>query len=55
MKPTSNQKKRELTATVISSRSVPVRYGARHFSNRYERRKVREQLRHADWTLDLEN
>jgi hypothetical protein len=55
MKPTLNQKKREQTAAVISARSGPVRSGARHFSNRYERRKVREQLRHADWALDLEN
>jgi hypothetical protein len=50
-----NQKRREQTATIISSRSAPVRSGAKHFSNRYERRKVREQLRHADWALDLEN
>jgi hypothetical protein len=55
MKPILNQRRREQTATVISSRSAPVRSAGRHFSNRYERRKVREQLRHADWALDLEN
>jgi hypothetical protein len=55
MKLPLNQKRREQTATVINSRSAQLRFGARHFSNRYERRKVRGQLRHADWVLDLEN
>jgi hypothetical protein len=52
MKTPLNQKNREQTANVIGQRSAPVRSAARHISNRYERRKIRERLRQMDLHLE---
>jgi hypothetical protein len=55
MKTPLNQKNREQIATEIGQRRAPVRSLIRHSSNRYERRRIRERLRHADWSLELED
>ena len=40
----------DATATVGRKQSL-VRVGTKTLSHRYERRKIREQLRHLDWAL----
>ncbi len=38
-------------AAAVDRKGQPVRFGTKTFSHRYDRRKIREQLRHLDWAL----
>jgi hypothetical protein len=56
MKTSFNQKSIEHAATApVERKNAPARPGTKTFSHRYERRKVRQQLRHADWALNAED
>lgn len=50
MKTSFNSKPSE-PAAVADRRQPASRSGAKTIGHRYERRKVREQLRHLDWAL----
>jgi hypothetical protein len=39
------------SASTLERKPSPVRIGTKTSSHRYERRKIREQLRHLDWAL----
>jgi hypothetical protein len=39
------------SAAGVGRKSAAVRIGSKTISHRYERRKIREQLRHLDWAL----
>jgi hypothetical protein len=51
MKTQLNHKSAEQAAAIVERKHTPVRSGAKTFTHRYERRKIREQLRHLDWAL----
>jgi hypothetical protein len=51
MKTRSHAKANNDSAAVLGRKSAAVRIGSKSFSHRYERRKIREQLRHLDWAL----
>jgi len=51
MKTQLNHKSAEQAAAIVERKHTPVRYGAKTVAHRYERRKIREQLRHLDWAL----
>jgi hypothetical protein len=51
MKTQLNHKNAEQTAAIVERKHTPVRSGNKTFAHRYERRKIREQLRHLDWAL----
>jgi hypothetical protein len=51
MKTRSASKSSNDSAAVSGRKSMAVRNGTKTFSHRYERRKIREQLRHLDWAL----
>jgi hypothetical protein len=38
-------------AAIVERKLRPLRTGAKAILHRYERRKIREQLRHLDWAL----
>ena len=39
-------------AAIVARKLRPARGGTKTFLHRYERRKIREQLKHLDWALD---
>jgi len=51
MKNQFNSKQSEQAAAVVERKHQPARGGSKTFVHRYERRKIREQLRHLDWAL----
>lgn len=51
MKTSFNQKQGGPSVAVAEVKPVLGRSGAKSASHRYERRKIREQLRHLDWAL----
>jgi hypothetical protein len=51
MKTQINQKNAGHTAATIERKLTPVRSGTKTSAHRYERRKIREQLRQLDWAL----
>jgi len=56
MKTQINTKFSQLTANPSGFRTSGVRaHAAKTFEHRYERRKIREQLRRLDWALNAED
>jgi len=56
MKTQINTKFSQLTANPSGFRTLGVRANAaKTFEHRYERRKIREQLRRLDWALNAED
>jgi hypothetical protein len=51
MKTTSNQKNIASSQALTTRKQGSARTAAKAFEHRYERRKIREQLRHLDWAL----
>jgi hypothetical protein len=51
MKNQSNSKPGEQALAIIERKNQPARGGTKAIVHRYERRKIREQLRHLDWAL----
>jgi hypothetical protein len=51
MKTPISHKNAGQTATIIEHKQPPARSTAKTLTHRYERRKIREQLRHLDWAL----
>ncbi len=51
MKTQFNHKSTEQSVAIIERKHTPVRSGTKTIAHRYERRKIREQLRHLDWAL----
>ena len=51
MKTQLNQRNGDLAATA-ERRTSPARAGTKTVAHRYERRKIREQLRRLDWALE---
>lgn len=51
MKTQFNQKQGEQAAAAVERKNQPSRGGPKPLAHRYERRKIREQLRHLDWAL----
>jgi len=51
MKTQLNHKNTEHSLENIERKQTPARSGAKTITHRYERRKIREQLRHLDWAL----
>jgi carbamate kinase len=51
MKTQSSSKAHNATAAVVDQKNPQFRSGTKSFAHRYERRKIREQLRHLDWAL----
>jgi hypothetical protein len=51
MKTQFNQKNGGPAANAVELKHTPVRSGTKAFAHRYERRKIREQLRRLDWAL----
>ena len=51
MKTQSNLKPDDQTLAEVERKHQPVRGGTKAFVHRYERRKIREQLRNLDWAL----
>ncbi|MGA2244610.1 MAG: hypothetical protein ABSH48_06420 [Verrucomicrobiota bacterium] len=43
--------RREEPSAIVERKHQPARAGAKTSTHRYERRKIREQLRHLDWAL----
>jgi len=54
MKLQLNQKTGD-AATAVERKHTPARAGSKVFVHRYERRKIREQLRRLDWALPGED
>jgi hypothetical protein len=48
---TQNNLKPDESAAAIERKHQPARVGTKTFVHRYERRKIREQLRNLDWAL----
>jgi hypothetical protein len=51
MKNQFNTKSDERALAIVERKNPPARNGTKTCANRYERRKIREQLRHLDWAL----
>ena len=51
MKNQLNSKSSEQALAIVERKNPPARNGTKTFAHRYERRKIREQLRHLDWAL----
>ena len=51
MKTNLNLKSAESAAAAVERKNQPARAGTKSSVHRYERRKIREQLRHLDWAL----
>ena len=51
MKTQSSSKAHNVAAAFVDQKNPQVRSGTKSFARRYERRKIREQLRHLDWAL----
>jgi hypothetical protein len=51
MKAQFHQKNGSPAAAVIEQKHSPTRSGTKASAHRYERRKIREQLRRLDWAL----
>jgi hypothetical protein len=51
MKTQLNHKSAGQTAAIVERKHAPARSGTKTITHRYERRKIREQLRHLDWAL----
>jgi len=51
MKTQINHKSTEQAVAIIERKQTPLRSGTKTIAHRYERRKIREQLRHLDWAL----
>jgi hypothetical protein len=51
MKNSSQSKTSSQTHTNLGRKPVHLRTGTKPSAHRYERRKIREQLRHLDWAL----
>ncbi|HEV2691384.1 MAG TPA: hypothetical protein VG347_00660 [Verrucomicrobiae bacterium] len=56
MKTSSQSKSNHASANPSGSRSAGIQpHSARALEHRYERRKIREQLRRQDWTLNQDD
>lgn len=51
MKSQPPAKTNQPAAAVLDQKNPQFRSGTKSFTHRYERRKIREQLRHLDWAL----
>jgi hypothetical protein len=51
MKTNPSSKPNALTTGALATKSLPPRTANKSAAHRYERRKIREQLRHLDWAL----
>lgn len=51
MKHSIHSKQTEQATGLVERKHQPARGGNKTVLHRYERRKIREQLRHLDWTL----
>ena len=56
MKTSNNTKSGQNSAQLSAARAVGIRpHAAKTLEHRYERRKIREQLRRLDWALNVED
>jgi hypothetical protein len=51
MKNQFNHKHAGAAANALEIKRIPLRAGTKAFGHRFERRKIREQLRRLDWAL----
>lgn len=51
MKTPFNHRRTEQATAEVERKNPPARGGTKSIVHRYERRKIREQLRHLDWAL----